>query len=43
VAAGEGAAAVLHIEDVEDHLGSGGGGVDLVGVVDDEVDAFGLA
>jgi hypothetical protein len=34
-----------HIADVEDHLGSGGfgGGMDLVGVVDDEVDAFGLA
>jgi hypothetical protein len=37
--------AVLHIADVEDHLGSGGfgGGLDLVGVDDDEVDAFGLA
>jgi len=45
VAAGEGAAAVLHIADVEDHLDSGGfgGGVDLVSVVDDEVDAFGFA
>ena len=45
VAAGEGAAAVVHIANIEDHLGSGGlgGGVDLVGVVDDEVDAFGLA
>jgi hypothetical protein len=45
VAAGEGAAAVVHVADVEDHLGAGGfgGGVDGVGVVDDEVDAFGFA
>src|SRR5271170_6757220 len=45
VAAGEGAAAVVHVADVEDHLGSGGsgGGVDGVGVGDDEVDAFGFA
>jgi PadR family transcriptional regulator PadR len=45
VAAGEGAATVVHVADVEDHLGGGGfgGGVDGVGVVDDEVDAFGLA
>jgi hypothetical protein len=45
VAAGEGAAAVVHVADVEDHFGAGvfGGGVDGVGVVDDEVDAFGLA
>lgn len=45
VAAGEGAAAVVHVADVEDHLGTGGfgGGVDGVGVVDDEVDALGLA
>ena len=45
VAAGEGAAAVVHVADVEDHLGAGGfgGGVDCVGVGDDEVDAFGFA
>ena len=45
VAAGEGAAAVVHVADVEDHLGAGsfGGGVDGVGVAHDEVDAFGLA
>lgn len=45
IAAGEGAATVVHVADVEDHLGSGGlgGGVDGVGVVDDEVGAFGLA
>jgi len=45
VAAGEGAAAIVHVADVEDHLGAGafGGGVDGVGVVHDEVDAFGLA
>jgi hypothetical protein len=45
VATGEGAAAVVHLADVEDHLGSGGfgGGVDGVGVFDDEVRAFGLA
>jgi hypothetical protein len=45
VAAGEGATAVVHVADVEDHLGSGGlsGDVDGVGVVDDEVGAFGLA
>ena len=45
VAAGEGAAAVVHVADVEDHLGTGGfgGGVDGVGVVDDEVDALGFA
>lgn len=45
VAAGEGAAAVVHVADVEDHRSSGslGGGVDGVGVGDDEVDALGLA
>ena len=45
VAAGEGAAAVVHVLDVEDHGGSGGlgGGVDGVGVGDDEVGALGLA
>jgi hypothetical protein len=45
VATGEGAASVVHVADVEDHLGAGGfgGGVDCVGVVDDKVDAFGLA
>jgi hypothetical protein len=45
VAAGEGSAAVVHVSDVEDHLGAGGfgGGVDGVGVVHDDVDAFGLA
>jgi hypothetical protein len=45
VAACKGAAAVVHVADVEDHLGAGGFGgcMDGVGVVDDEVDAFGLA
>jgi hypothetical protein len=45
VAASEGAAAVVHVADVEDHLSTGGfgGGVDGVGVADDEVDAFGFA
>jgi hypothetical protein len=45
VAAGEGAAAVVHVSDVEDHLGAGGlgGGVDGVGIGDDEVDALGFA
>jgi hypothetical protein len=45
VAAGEGAAAVVHVADVQDHLGAGGfgGGVDGVGIGDDEVAAFGLA
>jgi hypothetical protein len=45
VATGEGAATVVHIADVEDHLGAGGfgGGVDGVGVGGDEVDPFGLA
>ena len=45
VAAGEAATTVVHVADVEDHLGACGlcGGVDGVGVVDDEVDAFGLA
>ncbi len=45
VAAGEGATAVVHVADVEDHLGSRsfGGGVDCVGVGDDEVAAFGFA
>src|SRR6266851_5535355 len=45
VAAGEGAAAVVHVADVEEHGGSGGfgGGVGGVGVVDDEVRALGLA
>ena len=42
VAAGEGAAAVVHVADVEDHLGARGfgGGVDRVCIVDDEVDSF---
>jgi hypothetical protein len=45
VAAGEGAAAVVHVADGEDHLGVGGfgGGVDGVDVVHDEVGALGLA
>ena len=45
VAAGEGPSAVVHVADVEDHLGTGGFGcgVDGVGVVDDQVDALGLA
>jgi hypothetical protein len=45
VAAGEAAAAVVHVADVEDHLGSGGfgGGVDRVSIVGDKIDAFGLA
>ena len=45
VAAGEAAAAVVHVADVEDHLGSGGfgGGMNGVGIVDYEVDAFGFA
>jgi hypothetical protein len=45
VAAGESAATVVHIADVEDHFGTGGFGsvVDGIGVVDDEVCAFGLA
>jgi hypothetical protein len=45
VAAGEGAAAVVHVADVEDHFGSGGfgGSVDGIGIGDDEVDALGFA
>jgi hypothetical protein len=45
VAAGEGAATIVHVADVEGHRGSGGlgGGVDGVGVADDEVDTLGLA
>jgi hypothetical protein len=45
IATGKGAAAVVHVADVENHLGTGGfgGGVDGVGVVDDEVGAPGLA
>ncbi len=45
VAAGEAAAAVVHVADVEDHLGPGGfgGGIGGVGVGDDEIDAFGFA
>jgi hypothetical protein len=45
VAAGEGAAAVVHVLDVEEHGGSGGlcGGVDGVGVGDDEIGALRLA
>jgi hypothetical protein len=45
VAAGEGAAAVVHVADVEDHLSAGcfSGSVDCVGVAYDEVDALGLA
>src|SRR5271154_7512393 len=45
VAAGEGAATVVHVADVEGHGGAGGpgGGVDGVGVADDEVDTLGLA
>ena len=45
VAAGEGAAAVVHVLDVEEHGGSGGlcGGVDGVSVGDDEVWGLGLA
>jgi hypothetical protein len=45
VAAGEGAAAVVHVSDVDDHLGSGGlcGGVDGVGIRDHEIGALGFA
>src|SRR6266851_6354089 len=45
VAAAEGAAAVVHVADVEEHGGSGGfgGGVGGVGVLDDDVRALGLA
>ncbi len=45
VAAGEGAAAVVHVADVENHLGTGGfgGRVNGIGVGDDEVDALGFA
>ena len=45
VAAGEGAAAVVHVADVEDHLGTCGfgGGVDGIGIVDDEVGDLGPA
>jgi hypothetical protein len=45
VAAGEGAAAVVHVLDVDKHSGSGGlcRGVDGVGVGDDEVGALRLA
>ena len=45
IAAGEGAAAVIHVPNVDDDLGAFFfcGGVDFVGVGDDEVDAFRLA
>jgi hypothetical protein len=45
VAAAEVAAAVVHVSDVDDHLGSCGlcGGVDGVGVGDDEVGALSFA
>jgi len=45
IAAGEGAAAVVHVLDVEQHGGSRGlcGGIDGVGVGDDEVWGLGLA
>ena len=45
VAAGEAPAAVVHVVDVEDHLGPCGlcGRVDGVGIGDDEVRALGLA
>ena len=45
VAAGESFAAVVHLTEVEDHLGAGGfcGGVDGVAVGDDEVSSLGFA
>ncbi len=45
VAAGEGATTVVHVSDVDDHLGSGGlcGGVDGVGVGNHEIGALGFA
>jgi hypothetical protein len=45
IAAGEVAATVVHVADVDDHLGSGGfcGGVDGVGVMDYDVGAMGFA